>query len=152
MSSWLQLLPALRVAIARHRRILAAACAGIAVLLILGIMADALRPPEVLVDSGPVSLRLRTDESAVPVLLADKQLAAAVAPGDLIDLVQIGAGADAHPVTSRSRVLDTGSAQSGFASERSALLVVAVPTAQAARIAAAGALGSLTLVLHSADR
>ena len=152
MGSWLQLLPAVRVAIARHRRILAAACAAAAVLLTLGIVVDAARPPEAIVTPGSMALRLGRDEAAVPVLLVDQQLAAAVAPGDLIDLVQVGAGADAAPVASGSRVLDKGTTQTGFASESSAMLVVAVPSRMAAAVAIAGAQGSLTLVLHPAAK
>lgn len=152
MGPLLQLLPGLRVAVARHRRLLAAACAGLAVLLVVGILADAAGSPAPTLAPNSVAHGLRSDESAVPVLLADRQLAAAASPGDVVDLVQVGAGEAMPPVASRSRVLDIGSSQTGFASERSAMLVVAVPTAQAARIAAAGALGSLTLVLHSGDK
>ncbi|MFA7324867.1 MAG: hypothetical protein WC005_10975 [Candidatus Nanopelagicales bacterium] len=151
MGSLLQLVPALRIAIARHRRILAAVCASLAALLTLTLAFDSSSASEQQQSPASASLHLNANESAVPVLLADRHLADAVSPGDVVDLVQVTEEASAYVLTSHARVLNKGSAQSSLVSDNSTMLLVAVRSEDAVKVAAAGAQGSLTLVLTSVD-
>lgn len=139
----------IRVFIARHRRILAAACAGLATLLILSIVVDTAEPSRVAaVNARPVQ-QLTSGEVAVPILLADAKLAAGVDPGDFVDLVQLSDLAPAAVIAEHARVLSKGSNGSTFSVSEAQMLVVAVSKADALAVAAAGAAAAITLVMQS---
>jgi len=139
----------IRVFIARHRRILAAVCAGLATLLVLSIVVDSTHPAEVAaVDARPTQ-QLSSGEVAIPILLADAKLAAGVDPGDVVDLVELSETSPATVVAEHARVLSKGANGSTFSASEAQMLVVAVAKADALSVASAGAAASLTLVLQS---
>lgn len=139
----------IRVFIARHRRILAALCAGLATLLILSIVVDTAEPAEVAAVSARPVQQLTAGEVAVPILLADAKLAAGVDAGDRVDLIQLSDLAPAVVIAEHARVLSKGSNGSTFSASEAQMLVVAVAKADALAVAAAGAAETLTLVMQS---
>lgn len=143
-----ELLGPLKVAIARHRRILAAVCAGLATLLALSLFLDARTAPAVDIASLAPAQQVSASQVAVPILLADAQLAAGVSPGDTVDLVQLSDGAPAAVIAEHARVLTKGTGGSPFSAGSSAMLVVAVDKVDALPVASAGASASLTLMLQ----
>lgn len=139
----------LRVFIARHRRILAAVCAGLATLLIVSSVVDTAQPAELAsIDARPAK-QLASGEVAVPILLADAKLAGGVDPGDVVDLVELSELSPATVIVENARVLSKGSSGSTFSASEAQMLIVAVAKADALSVAAAGANASLTLVMHS---
>jgi hypothetical protein len=139
-----------RIAIAQHRRLVAAACAGLATLLfvstISGGSSTATSPdsPEAIVAS------LGMSEVAVPILLADKQLASAVQLGNSVQLIQLFESSEPEVISDNARVMSKGSASNAFSTGDASLIVVAVPREESVQVAAAGASASLTLVVKSA--
>ncbi|MDO9485847.1 MAG: hypothetical protein Q7K25_07275 [Actinomycetota bacterium] len=140
----------IRVLIARHRRILAAVCAGIATLLILSLVVESADTTALAPTDARPSRQLKTGEVAVPILLADAKLAAGVDPGDLVDLVELSELSPASVIAEKARILSKGSHGSSFSASEAQLLVVAVQESDALLVAAAGAAESLTLVMQSA--
>ena len=138
-----------RLFIARHRRVLAAICAGLAALLILSVFVDSAEPAAVSAIDARPSQQLGAGEVAVPILLADAKLAAGVDPGDHVDLVQLSEMSPATVIAEGARVLSKGSNGSAFSAGEAQMLVVAVSRTQALPVAAAGAAASLTLVMQS---
>lgn len=144
-----QLLGQIQVFIARHRRILAAVCAGLASLLILSVVVDSAEPVGVAALDARPAQQLARGEVAVPILLADPKLAAGVDPGDVVDLVELSEISPAAVIAEHARVLSKGSGGSAFSASEAQLLVVAVQRADALPVAAAGAAATLTLVMQS---
>jgi hypothetical protein len=70
----------------RHRRIIAAAVAGLGVLFALASLQQS-PAPQVLLGESRIADTLRSGEVAVPVTLTSPSSAAALSVGDLIDLV-----------------------------------------------------------------
>ncbi len=138
-----------RVFIARHRRILAAVCAGLAALLVLSIVVDSTHPAEVAAIDARPSQQLSSGEVAVPILLADAKLAAGVDPGDVVDLVALSETSPAAVIAEHARVLTKGASGSAFTASEAQMLVVAVARDDALAVASAGASASLTLVMQS---
>ena len=91
---------------------------------------------------------LKTDEVAVPILLINEQLAQAVEPGSYVQLIEIIDGEAPNVIANRARVVSKGNTGGTFSQSSAALIVVAVPIRESVRVAAAGALGSLTLVMQ----
>ena len=143
-----EVLGPLKVAIARHRRILAAVCAGLATLLTLSLFLDTRAAPAVDLASRAPAQQVTATQVAVPILLADAQLAAGVSPGDFVDLVRLSDSSPAVVIAEHARVLTKGSSGSPFSAGSSAMLVVAVETGDAPPVASAGASASLTLMLQ----
>lgn len=139
-----------RISIAQHRRLVAAACAGLATLLLVsafvGESTTSTSPgtPEAIVAS------LEVNEVAVPILLADKQLAGAVQLGNFVQLIQLFDGSEPEIISDNARVMSKGNASSAFSAGDASLIVVAVPQEESVQVAAAGASASLTLVVKSA--
>ena len=138
----------LRITIARYRRILAACCAGLASLLTLTLFLGT--TDQVASMGAPQSIlqTLKTDEVAVPILLINEQLAQAVEPGSYVQLIEIIDGEAPNVIANRARVVSKGNTGGTFSQSSAALIVVAVPIQESVRVAAAGALGSLTLVMQ----
>ena len=79
----------LRIAVAQHRRLVAAACTGLAALLFLSTLASGTSAPAVAGTPEAIVTSLQPTEVAVPILLADKQLAGAVQLGNTVQLIQL---------------------------------------------------------------
>lgn len=136
----------LRRTLRRRRRPIAAALAAIAVLLLV----TAVRPaPAVVGDEASVtdSTSARIGESRVPVTLASAAIAATLAQGDVIDLVDVS-DVQAQVVARGARVVALGSGGSAL-STSSPVIVVAVPEADALDVTAATARGPLAIVIHA---
>ena len=91
---------------------------------------------------------LKTDEVAVPILLINEQLAQAVEPGSYVQLIEIIDGEAPDVIANRARVVSKGNTGGTLSQSSASLIVVAVPIQESVRVAAAGALGSLTLVMQ----
>ena len=87
---------------------------------------------------------------AVPILLADKQLASAVQLGNSVQLIQLFDSSEPEVISDNARVMSKGSASNAFSTGDASLIVVAVPREESVQVAAAGASASLTLVVKSA--
>jgi hypothetical protein len=122
--------------IRRYRRPIAALLAACSVLMIIA----ALRPaPPILTTDVP---RLLAGEVGAPVTLSSSGVAAAVQPGDIIDVIALdGSPEAAVPVViaSKVRVIEA---------RDSALLLLAVNAEQALDLAAAGFALPLTVTIH----
>ena len=119
-----------RTFIRRHRRILAAACAGLASVLALAVI----RTPQA--PSGTATApTLDAGEVAVPVSLASAAHAGALHTGDVIDLVAVPRAEDqrARVVAREATVLSISSG--GFGSADGSVVVIAVPRSDALAIA-----------------
>lgn len=138
----------LRITIARYRRILAACCAGLATLFTLTLFLGS--SDQVTTYGAPESIlaTLKADEVAVPILLINEQLAQAVEPGAYVQLIEISEGEQPNVIANRARVVSKGNAGGTFSQSNASLIVVAVPIQESVRVAAAGATGSLTLVMQ----
>jgi len=138
----------LRTSVARHRRVLAAGCAGLATLLTLTLFLET--NDQVTSNGAPESViaALKSDEVAVPILLINEQLAEAVQPGTYVQLIDISQDAQPNVIANRARVVSKGNAGGAFNKGSASLIVVAVPIQESVRVAAAGATGSLTLVMQ----
>ena len=140
----------LRIAVAQHRRLVAAGCTGLAALLFLSTVTGGSSAPALPGTPESIALSLAANEVAVPILLADKQLASAVQLGNSVRLIQLFDGSEPVVITEHARVMSRGSASSAFSSGDESLIVVAVPSEDSVRVAAAGATASLTLVVSPA--
>jgi hypothetical protein len=139
----------------RHRRVLAAALAGLATLMALSVI----RAPQ---DSPTSSVTILGNaqpgpgEVAVPVMLKDQAIASIAEPGDLVDILAVakaGVGSEVtQPATQivarRARVIETSQPDSGFMPLASGLLVVAVDEATALDLASAAATSDLSIAVH----
>jgi hypothetical protein len=85
---------------------------------------------------------------AVPILLINEQLTEAVELGTYVQLIEISEGSPPNVVASRARVVSKGNSGGTFSKGSAALIVVAVPAEGSVHVAAAGASGSLTLVMQ----
>lgn len=139
--------PRIQAAARRHRRGLAAVLAGLAMLMAI----NAVRPgPEqpgtTLGSAGPP---VRPGEVAVPVALASPALAAAVEPGDVVDVIAVpdDPGGSARVLADHARVLDLPGS-GGFTTSSSSVVLLAVPETAALPLSAA--VGQvLTLVIRA---
>ena len=118
-------------------------------LLVGRVLAGAVRAGEPLTDArlvGPGLTSLLPDgQVAAPVRLADLAVAALVRTGDLVDVLATGPdAAEAETLASGVRVLAAGGSGDG---PTAGLLLVAVDTATAARLAAASTTATLTVSL-----
>ncbi len=133
---------------ARYRRILAACCAGLASLFTLTLFLGTTDQVASMGASRSILHTLRIDEVAVPILLINEQLAQAVEPGSYVQLIEIIDGEAPNVIANRARVVSKGNTGGTFSQSSASLIVVAVPIQESVRVAAAGALGSLTLVMQ----
>lgn len=140
----------LRIAVAQHRRLVAAACTGLAALLFLSTLASGTSAPAVAGTPEAIVTSLQPTEVAVPILLADKQLAGAVQLGNTVQLIQLFDSGEPEVIAEHARVMSKGSASGAFSSGDESLIVVAVPSEESVQVAAAGAAASLTLVVTPA--
>lgn len=140
----------LRIAVAQHRRLVAAACAGLAALLFLSTVTGGSNTAAVTGTPESIVTSLTTNEVAVPILLADKQLAGAAQLGNIVRLIQLFDDREPVVITEHARVMSKGSPSSVLSSGDESLIVVAVPSQDSVQVAAAGASASLTLVVTSA--
>jgi hypothetical protein len=145
-----QLFASLRILIAQHRRLFAAGCAGLAVLLFLSTFQGASSAPALPGTPDAFVSSLSSSEVAVPILLADTQLAGAVQLGNTVRLIQLLEGSEPAVISESARVMSKGSTSHAFSAGDAALIVVAVPQSESLQVAAAGASASLTLVVKSA--
>jgi pilus assembly protein CpaB len=118
-------------------------------LLIGRVLAGAVRAGEPLTDArlvGPgLTSLLPVGQVAAPVRLADLAVAGLVRTGDLVDVLATGPdAAEAETLASGVRVLAAGGSGDG---PTAGLLLVAVDTATAARLAAASTTATLTVSL-----
>ncbi len=122
--------------IRRHRRPIAAVLAACSVLMIIA----ALQPtPAIITPSNP---SLLAGEVGAPVTLSNSSIAAAVQPGDIIDVIALEGSPEAAiavVIASKVRVIEA---------RDSALLVLAVNAEQALELAAAGFGLPLTVTIH----
>lgn len=136
-----------RTLIRRHRRLLAAACAGLAALLALAVI----RAPQAPGDSAAAAEpTLAAGEVAVPVSLASAAHTGALHAGDVIDLVAVPRAEDqrAQVVAREATVLSIS--QGGFGSADGSVVVIAVPRAEALAIADALSASTFTAWVTSA--
>jgi Flp pilus assembly protein CpaB len=118
-------------------------------LLVGRVLAGAVRAGEPLTDArlvGPgLTSLLPAGQVAAPVRLSDLAVAALVRTGDLVDVLATGPdAAEAETLAPRVRVLAAGGSDDG---PTAGLLLVAVDTATAARLAAASTTATLTVSL-----
>lgn len=121
-----------RTLIRRHRRILAACCAGLAAMLTLAVI----RAPQASTgQAAGAPPALGAGEVAVPVSLASGAHAGVLTSGDVIDLVAVPRAEDhvARVVAREATVLSIATA--GFGSADGSVVVIAVPRAEALAIA-----------------
>ncbi len=140
----------LRVVVAQHRRLIAAGCAGLASLLLLSTIAGGSAASSTPSSPEAAVAGISDSEVAVPVLLADKQLASAVTPGNTVRLIQLFDGSEPLVIAEQARVLSKGNTSTVMSTGDASLIVVAVPAEESIQVAAAGASASLTLVVTSA--
>ena len=131
--------------IRRHRRLLAATCAALAVLLALGSVSSA-GAPAAAVAGGPITA-LGQGELAIPVPLSPPAAAGLLHLGDVIDVIAISDSGTAATVARDALVLGVP-AGGGFMSAASAIVLIAVDELTALRIAGATGTGDLTFALH----
>ena len=130
--------------IRRRRRLIAAACAALAVLLALGSVRSAGGPTDAVAD--PITT-LNRGELAIPVPLSPPAAAGLLNLGDVIDVIAISDSGTASTVA-RSALVTGVPAAGGFMSAASAIVLVAVDELTALRIAGATGNGDLTFALH----
>ena len=132
-----------RRTVLRFRRPLAAVLSGLAVVLAVSSLTSAPVP------AVPTPTRATTSpgEVTVPVPLAVRAVADALAPGAIVDLVSVTGDGRASIVAARARVVGQPVGGSGFA-PTDALLLVAVPESQALAVATATAQGAMTVLIH----
>ena len=127
--------------IRRHRRIVAACLAGLAVLIIVSSLPHG-GAAVTRVDS-PV---LAVDEVAIPITLESRAVAEALHSGDLVSVVAVSDDGFSSIVAERARVL-TSASGSGFGSTDAAV-TLAVDEESALRLAGAPARGTLTVIIR----
>lgn len=79
----------------------------------------------------------------MPVEVGSPALAATVSPGDLVDVVALVPGSTARVLAERARVVDHGGSPMG-----GAVVLVAVPAADALPLVAAAAGTPISLLIH----
>ena len=130
----------------RHRRALAAATAGLGVLIALTSLRGAAAPTT----SGPAPSDgpdLRSGEVIVPVLLASSAIAGVLSEGDIVDVVGFPEG-QATVVAPRVRIIGLPSSGSSFSASSSAVVLVAAPASQALALSAASSEGGVTVTIR----
>lgn len=128
----------------RARRPLAAVLAGLAT--VIGLTALRSDPPQPRADAAPAPA-VRPGEVTVPVTLSMRAVADTLSAGDIVDLVTVDDDGDPHRVAERARVVDRPTSGSGLAPTE-AIVLVAVPEADALDLAAAASQSSLALLIH----
>lgn len=138
-----------RTLIRRHRRMLAACCAGLAALLTVSVIRSAQIPADAaaVADGEPA---LGAGEVAVPVSLASAAHAGALHAGARIDLVAVPRSDDGvtRVVARDATVLSIASG--GFGAQDGSFVVIAVPRADALAIADAMSAATFTAWITSA--
>ena len=127
--------------ITRHRRIVAAALAGIAVLVIVSSL-----PHGAPAAASTDGLGLAADEVAIPVTLESRAVADALHAGDHVSVVAVNDEGFSSIIAQSARVL--GAASSGGFGSSDAAVTLAVDEASALRLAAAPARGTLTVIIR----
>jgi hypothetical protein len=127
--------------ISRHRRIVAASLAGMAVLIIVSSLPHG--APEVTSTDG---LALAADEVAIPITLESRAVAEALHAGDRVSVVAVSDEGFSSIIADSARVLEPVSS-GGFGSSDSAV-TLAVDEASALRLASAPARGTLTVIIR----
>ena len=130
--------------IRRHRRIVAASLAGLAVLVIASSLPHG--EPAPLSADGPV---LAADEVAIPVTLESRAVAEALKAGDHVSVIAVSDDGLSTIVAEQARVLASASG-SGFGSSDTAV-TLAVDEGSALRLASAPARGTLTVIIRPPD-
>jgi hypothetical protein len=135
----------------RYRRPIAAALAGLGVLVGLTTIRSGNLPPV----AGPGSssqspTSVRSGEVAVPVVLAAAGIAATLDVGDVIDVVGISGreAATAVIVAPHARVLELPTTASGLTGSSSAVILLAVAEDDALPLSAASANGALSVLIR----
>lgn len=123
--------------IRRHRRPLAAAAAFLSVLT----LAMALQSPAP--DMSSTSTPLPAGYVEMPVMLASSAVAAALSPGDVVDVV---AQAPVPSVIAVGAIVTRAAASAGFTSGDGSAIVLALP--RSAGLAIAGSDAPLTVLRH----
>ncbi len=132
---------ALTTLVRRHRRALAAACAGLATLLALGSVTAAAQPS--VASSGAPTLA--PDERRMPIGLS--AVNQGLSAGSVIDVVALASDVAPARIVARSvRVLESRPA--GALASAGAVVVIAVTEPQALAIADAASGGTLTALIH----
>ena len=139
-----------------HRRVLAAALAGLATLMALSVIRAPQDPATATTATVP-STRPTAGEVAVPILLKDPAIASIATVGDLVDVLAVAkpstveAGAQPQPriVARRARVVEGSAPASGFIPLATGLLVVAVDGSTALELASAAATSELSIAVHA---
>ena len=126
--------------IRRHRRIVAATLAGIAVLIIAGSLSHG--PPHTTEPDAPT---LAVDEVAIPITLESRAIAAALDQGDRVSVIAVSEDGFSSIVAQSARVLESA-ASGGFGSSDAAV-TLAVDEESALRLASAPARGTLTVII-----
>ena len=127
--------------IGRHRRIVAAALAGLAVLIIVSSL-----PHGAPVSASIDGISLAADEVAIPVTLESRAVAEALHAGDHVSVIAVSDEGFSSIVAESARVLAAASS-GGFGSSDSAV-TLAVDEASALRLASAPARGTLTVIIR----
>ena len=133
----------------KHRRVLAAALAGLAVLFGLGSVHSAATP----VPSAAVwnsARALGSGKVAIPVPLANPATAGVLRIGDVIDLLAVSDAGTASTIARDAQVMEIPAA-GGFMTSTGALILVGVDELTALRIAGASGTSDLTYVLKAAQ-
>ncbi|MEY4137284.1 MAG: hypothetical protein RL205_1412 [Actinomycetota bacterium] len=127
--------------IRRHRRIVAAVLAGVAVLIIVSSL-----PHGSAVSATTDTRVLAPGEVAIPVTLGSKAVTAALHSGDDVSVVVVNDDGLSSIVAESARVLEADSG-SGFGSSEAAV-TLAVDEGSALRLAGASARGTLTVIIR----
>ena len=106
------------------------------------LLAAPMRAGEVLTDSRLAAPPRADGTLAVPVRLADADVAALLAPGMRLDIVAVGRSGDASVVAEQVRLITIPEGTTG------SLLLVAADRATAIRLAAASSQGDLSAILR----
>ena len=129
----------------RHRRLVAAALAGLAALILIVGLRDSTAPNPMATAPDPTTPR--AGEVTVPVVLASAALAAVLDVGDVIDLVSVADPTAPSLVASGARVLQIPATGGMLSSASSAVVLVAVDSAVGLDVTAAASEGGLTFVI-----
>ncbi len=127
--------------IRRHRRLVAAVLAGLAVLIIAGSL-----PHGTTESIGADAPTLATDEVAIPITLESRAVAEALHRGDRVSVIAVSDEGFSSIVAESARVLEPA-ASGGFGSGESAV-TLAVDEESALRLASAPARGTLTVIIR----
>lgn len=127
--------------IRRNRRIVAAALAGLATLIVVSSLPHGSAAP-----TPTDTVSLSSDEVAIAVTLQSRAMAEAIQEGDQVSVVAVSDEGFSSIIAERARVLHAGSG-SGFVSGDAAV-TLAVDEASALRLAGAPARGTLTVIIR----